>query len=284
MGAGMSELRVSAWKRFGQDRLYVNLPDGTAVAWLDRKTGHVQIKDETLRSVILEALAPFVNRQPTPRSEPGPVSPDDLSPEYDLARRRPGDALRGKVKEESPGILERTLAWMLRRPTAADSWRAGLRGERVVGRELVRLSRHGWFVLHSIPVTAEWDIDHLLMGPGGVFSVNTKNHSGKSVWVGDSVVRVNHGENHPYPRNSLREAALVKRVLDQGCGFPVAVNPLLVFVRPARLQVANPQGAVRAIDERGLAAFAHLNGVLDSRQKDMVYAVARDSRSWKLAP
>jgi hypothetical protein len=43
LGTGMGDLRVSAWKRYGQDRLYVNRPDGTAVAWFDRQTGHLEV-------------------------------------------------------------------------------------------------------------------------------------------------------------------------------------------------------------------------------------------------
>ncbi len=40
----MSDLTVNPWKRHGMDRLYVNLPDGTAVAWADRPTKVVTIR------------------------------------------------------------------------------------------------------------------------------------------------------------------------------------------------------------------------------------------------
>ncbi|MFF6784538.1 nuclease-related domain-containing protein [Streptomyces sp. NPDC012510] len=33
------------------------------------------------------------------------------------------------------------------------------------------MRRHGWWVLHSIPLPRNVDLDHLLIGPGGVFSV-----------------------------------------------------------------------------------------------------------------
>ncbi|MFE7074420.1 nuclease-related domain-containing protein [Streptomyces sp. NPDC057620] len=29
-------------------------------------------------------------------------------------------------------------------------------------------------------------IDHLLIGPGGVFTINTKHHQGAPVWVGNA--------------------------------------------------------------------------------------------------
>ncbi|TDC66533.1 NERD domain-containing protein, partial [Streptomyces hainanensis] len=56
----MSELRVSPWKRFGHDRLYVNLPGGENVAWLDRATGQFHVIDEAHRVAALAALAPHI--------------------------------------------------------------------------------------------------------------------------------------------------------------------------------------------------------------------------------
>ncbi len=279
LGAGMAELRVSSWKRHGLDRLYVNTPDGTAVAWFDRRTGHIEIKDEALRLPILNALTPYMARATT---TPVAVASTPLPPppEYDLALRRPGDALREKIKEVSPSLVERYLSWILRRPTEADPWRAGLRGERVVSRELARLSRHNWRALHSVPLSPTWDIDHLLVGPGGVFSINAKNHRNKSVWVGDHAVRINHGKGRPYLRSSRREAEIVRDVLERGCGFPVAVTPLLVFVRPADLTVVPSLRDVRALNERALASLAPLAGALLPEQVEAVYAVARDQRSW----
>lgn len=279
----MTGLRVSEWKRHGLDRLYVNAPDGTAVAWFDRNTGHIEVKDEAWRQPVLDALAPHMTRHSASHRVVAPDRSLPPPPEHDLARRRPGAALKKKIEEISPGPLERCLAWMLKRPTEADSWKAGLRGERVVGRELARLSRlspHRWRTLHSVPLSPTWDIDHLVVGLGGVFSINTKNHRDKSVRVGEHTVRVNHGEERPYLRNSRREAALVTRVLERGCGFPVVVHPVLVFVRPAVLTVEPSANGVRALDSRDLAALAPSTGALSPEQVETVYAVARDQRSW----
>lgn len=66
LGAGVTELRVSKWKRHGLDRLYVNTSDGTAVAWFDQNTGHIEVMDEALRQPILDVLAPYMTRSATP--------------------------------------------------------------------------------------------------------------------------------------------------------------------------------------------------------------------------
>ena len=61
-------------------------------------------------------------------------------------------------------------------------WKGG-KGERLVGKRLAKLG-HEWRVLHSIPIGGRGtDVDHLVIGPGGVYSLNTKNHSGKKVWA-----------------------------------------------------------------------------------------------------
>ncbi|CAM5687224.1 NERD domain-containing protein OS=Streptomyces fumanus OX=67302 GN=GCM10018772_13670 PE=4 SV=1 [Streptomyces fumanus] len=52
----MSDLTVNPWKRHGKDRLYVNLPDGTAVAWADRATKVVTIKAPKYRDEALAVL------------------------------------------------------------------------------------------------------------------------------------------------------------------------------------------------------------------------------------
>lgn len=284
-GRRMGELQVSAWKAHGHDRLYVNRPDGTAVAWFDRKTGHIEVKVVELREAALEALAPYLTRQlpPAPRLAEGNASQPSLPAppsQYDLAQVAPGASLLPQVKKHSPGVLGRAVAWTLRRPTKADSWRRGLAGERVVARELKRLSRQGWYSLHSIMISPTQDIDHLLIGPGGIFTINTKNHPGMDVWVGNDMVKINHGEGHPYVRKSRREAVRVGRILGRGCGFPVEVKALLVFVKPQRLDVAPSLHDVRALCERDLAALGPLSGVLRPEQVERVYSVARDKRNW----
>jgi hypothetical protein len=280
----MSELRVSEWKRYGKDRLYVSQPDGTTVAWFDCATGQIHIKVEARRELAIEALAPYITRRSAPlhpfTGPAGEQASPPLPPEFDLALNRPGESLQAMLEEATPGRLARSLAWVLGRRTTAYSWKAGIAGERAVGRELDRLSRHGWRVLHSIPLSSKNDIDHLLIGPGGVFTINTKNHPGMAVWVGDDSVRINHGESRPYVRKSRAEAARAVRALERGCAFPVEVKPLLVFVKPARIDVVASLRDVRALSERELSAFAPLVGVLTAQQVETVYDVARDRRTW----
>ncbi|WP_123080371.1 nuclease-related domain-containing protein [Streptomyces sp. ADI95-16] len=283
-GGLVNNLKVASWKRHGHDRLYVNLPDGTAVGWMDRKTGETTVLVGEYRDAVRDALARFAGPVP---GLPTPAVGDDaprglplLTPENDLAKNRPGEELRQRLGASGPGLWQRVIAWVLRRRTDEDSWRTGLVGEQRVGRELERLERQGWRVLHAIPLPRQVDIDHLLIGPGGVFTINTKRHPQKRVWVGDDMVKVNGGKAQPYVIKSRAEAGRARKVLGQYCDFDVPVRPILVFVDVLKLDVVPTQLSVRVLQERAVSALGPLSGVLTAPQIEHLYSVARDRRVW----
>ncbi|GGX55855.1 hypothetical protein GCM10010358_07160 [Streptomyces minutiscleroticus] len=283
------ELKVTRWKRYGHDRLYANLPDGTAVGWADVRTGEITVLRAEHRDDVIAVLTRHLqnNLGPVPsdrapEAEACPTLPP-LTPTEDLADNPPGKSLSDRLAESGPGLVKRLVARLLRRPTQWDSWRKGLEGERRVGAELNRLTHQGWRVLHSIPLANNVDIDHLLIGPGGVFSINTKYHDRRAVWVGDDAVRVDHGKPAPYARKSRAEAKRVGKVLEHYCAFPVPVEPVLVFVGVTELKVVATQLSVRVYKEREVAALAPLSGVLTPEQVEEVYGVARHEQAWRQA-
>ncbi|BBC96168.1 nuclease-related domain-containing protein [Streptomyces griseofuscus] len=283
------ELHVTRWKRYGHDRLYANLPDGTSVGWADVRTGDITVlraecRDDVIAVLTkhLQSLTEPVSPDRAPEAQARPMLPP-LTPADDLAVNLPGKSLRDLLDESGPGLMERVVSRLLRRPSEWNSWRKGLAGERRVGAELSRLGRHGWHVLHSIPLANKVDIDHLLIGPGGVFSINTKHHHKRAVWVGDDSVKVDHGKPAPYARKSRAEAKRVVQVLERYCDFPVPVEPVLVFVGVTELKVVATQLSVRVYQERQVAALAPLSGVLTADQVEQVYSVARHRRAWAQA-
>ena len=50
----------------------------------------------------------------------------------------------------------------------------GLSGERAVGEELNRLMLEGYHVFHDYPAGPTWNIDHIAVGPSGVYAIETK--------------------------------------------------------------------------------------------------------------
>jgi hypothetical protein len=76
------------------------------------------------------------------------------------------------------GVLAALAAgWGLRfRPSPdAVAWRRGATGEQRTARLLRPLERQGWAVLHDLAIPgSQANLDHLAIGPGGVFVIDSK--------------------------------------------------------------------------------------------------------------
>jgi hypothetical protein len=80
------------------------------------------------------------------------------------------------------GLAAVAAGWGLRfRPSPyAIAWRRGAAGERRTARLLEQLERHGWAVLHDLAVPgSRANLDHLAIGPGGVFVIDSKQYRGR---------------------------------------------------------------------------------------------------------
>jgi hypothetical protein len=87
-----------------------------------------------------------------------------------------------------PGWGWSSAAWRRWRPAGAAvsaqpgrlAWRRGAAGERRTARLLAPLERQGWVVLHDLAVPGSRAIlDHLVIGPGGVFVIDSKQYRGR---------------------------------------------------------------------------------------------------------
>jgi hypothetical protein len=79
------------------------------------------------------------------------------------------------------GLVALVTGWGLwfRPSRDAIAWRRGAAGERRTARLLDPLERHGWAVLHDLAVPgSRANIDHLVVGPGGVFVIDSKHYRG----------------------------------------------------------------------------------------------------------
>jgi hypothetical protein len=187
----------------------------------------------------------------------------------------------------------------------ARSWYRGALGELHVAK-LLKALPPTFTVLHAVPVgSGTSDIDHVVIGPTGVFTINTKNHSGQLVWVGGDTLLVNgHRTNHI--RDARYEASRATRLLSSGVGDRVDVTPVIAIVDPGSLTRGRkrPEGVVRRkpvlSDDRvaSLVALAEVRGtwhsdahVLDdtlrhearfTRLREAVDAAARRRFAWGL--
>jgi hypothetical protein len=109
----------------------------------------------------------------------------------------------------------------------------GSKGERSVGQLLEReLAPAGYRLFHNIPCDG-YDVDHVLVGPAGVFAVETKTVRKRS---GDRVIydgeRITVGGHEP-DRDPIQQAEAnarrVKEELLKLTGKTVAVRPVVLY-------------------------------------------------------
>jgi hypothetical protein len=90
---------------------------------------------------------------------------------------------------------------------------AEVRQERSVARRLRRLPVD-WAVINDLNLRAlPHNVDHVAIGPGGIFCLSTSDHRGSSVWVTEESIRVNN-----YPVDHLSKARARSRALHRDLG------------------------------------------------------------------
>jgi hypothetical protein len=296
----MGDLQVVRWRKYGKDRLYVNDEAGLRIGWVDLLTGDATIEQpaqtDAFRAAVAahhaEAAADVADSVDT-AAKPLPAVPSprpSAEPAWvDLAGNRPGQGVRELADAELAAMKERSragtfIARTFDMKTDERAWRVGAGGEETVGARLEKLVRHGWHVLHAVPVGDRGsDIDHVVIGPGGVFTVNTKTHPDGRVWVGRNSVRVN-GHAVPYLRNSRFEAQRTERLLSAAVGLPVPVRPALVFLTGTlipNVTIKTAPDDVVILDRTDIpGAFKRSSRKLTGEQVTRIYDQARRSTTW----
>jgi Nuclease-related domain len=132
-----------------------------------------------------------------------------------------GQVLAAQAGLPQAGLLGLAVAalvgWRLRfRPSEqARTWQRGAQGERHTARLLDRLTRDGFVVFHdlAVPGNTRANVDHLVIGPSGVFVIDSKQWSGSVRRNADGLAWHNH---YPLDRTleTVRwEAQAISRVL-----------------------------------------------------------------------
>lgn len=204
---------------------------------------------------------------------------------HDLAGVRAGAAARERAiaERKAQGTVRHVLARVLGAKTDERAWRIGADGEEAVAGHLDSLGAQ-WRILHSVRVGERGaDIDHVVIGPGGVFTVNAKNHPRASIWVGGDTFMVN-GHRVPYVRNSRHEAKRASRLLTQHVGFPVPVRGLVAVVGAQRgftIKSQPADGAVTVVSCRRLRRYFRSQPQrLSLREIDAIHEAARRPTTW----
>src|SRR5512132_1182101 len=105
-------------------------------------------------------------------------------------------AQAGPPRAELVGLTVAVLVgWRLRfRPSEqARAWQRGAHGERQTARLLDRLDRDGYQVLHDLAMPGSpANIDHVVIGPSGLFVIDSKQWTGSVQQSADGLLWHNH--------------------------------------------------------------------------------------------
>lgn len=97
---------------------------------------------------------------------------------------------------------------------SAELHEKGAEGERVTAAVLDRLPGEEWTVIHDVrwPGRRFANVDHVVIGPSGVFVVDSKNWSGR-IEVRDQVLRQNGYKREPAVAGAAEAALAVARLV-----------------------------------------------------------------------
>jgi hypothetical protein len=211
----VDQLTEVRWRRYGQDRVYIETADGTAI-------GHIDLQTETVVA---------------------------MAPEHESTMAQCASRWLCPATESDATINLATL------PTC---WRA----------------------LHAVGDRRR-DIDHVVIGPAGVFTINTKCHSGGKAWVGERMVTVN-GHRTDYLRSSRHGTQRAARLLSAACGFDVPVRAAIVFVGLQEIDVKQMPMDVHVTTRRRLDGWlSGLPTMISAAAIDAIHARARLASTWQ---
>lgn len=292
---------------YSNDMLYVTDATGTKVGRINLESGKVTMDLPELRSDFDEFVARW-RAENIAASEADETPADDsglsTATVEDHAATTVDSALLGEAEEEGPAwqdlsqnragqaVRERAVELRSEAPvktfvarvfgvhTDERAYRVGADGEEEVAWRMRKLGA-GWHILHSVPVgEKDSDIDHVVIGPPGVFTLNTKNHSRKKVWVAEKAFMVS-GQKTNYLRNSRHEAARASKLLTTACGFDVQVEPIIVVIA-AELTIKAQPTDVHVVARKRIGKWLERRpATLSPWAVEAIYEMARRDTTWR---
>lgn len=129
------------------------------------------------------------------------------------------------------------------------AWRTGAIGEEQIGALLDSLGSQGYRVAHDVQ-TGRGNLDHVVVGPNGVFAIETKAASGK-LWLKQGQLMKGNFSVEKWRSQAFGEALEVKKRIAR-VGLDVWVEAIVVVTR-----ITLPKGpfvtkSVRLIESKDL--------------------------------
>ncbi|WP_029289735.1 nuclease-related domain-containing protein [Cellulomonas sp. HZM] len=253
-------LTVRRWRRYGADRLFVTQETGARVGSVDLQSGEVVADTPALEERLRQAAQEYLRADVTELVLPVPA--------------------RGGDTELAPADQAALEAWL----GSDDPDSPGHRAERgsPLRARLERLGAEGWQVVHDVPLGRQGSVvEHLLIGPGGIFSVGEKRVPGSRIRLEGTAIEVD-GQAVPYLRDARLEAGRVRDLLVAGGCASITVRSIVVV--QGDLEVVGRQDplAPTLVVPRHVvpAVFRAMPTVLDPSRVGALGHVARLRATW----
>ena len=158
--------------------------------------------------------------------------------------------------------------------------RLGMHGEQLVAESLMPLLAKGFHVFHDMPAqgaTKPFNLDHVVVGPSGVFVLETKTRSKPMNDGGKADYKVAYdGDLLTWPMGpdvkscpqARDNAEWLKRWLKTRLGLDLPVIPVVVI--PGWWVERTGRGAVTVVNDKQLVHALELKTVLDATTVDLV--------------
>jgi hypothetical protein len=163
-------------------------------------------------------------------------------------------------------------------------------GELLVGDSLDNIGPE-WDVLHVVPVDDQSpQIDHLVIGPPGVFTLWTKNFPGQEIVVDGESLLVG---GHPVTdiADARRQASSAAELLSAATGLgseveiAVEVEAIIVVVNPKRLVIRKQPTGLMVVSSRQLLRWlTKLDRRLDGAEVAYISDVSDRESTWHSPP
>jgi len=150
-----------------------------------------------------------------------------------------------------------------------------------VSRELARLGPD-WRVLDDLPAGRRGRLEHLVIGPGGVFAVTAHHDARHTICLGSESLLVGGSRIH-HGRVSRDDAAEVSACLSASIGYAIPVTALVLIVGDRRFVVPHQDAdaAVRVTTAGGgVRWMRRCRAQWTTYAVDRIYAAASDPATW----
>ncbi len=165
----------------------------------------------------------------------------------------------------------------------------GYEGELAVGQQLNQLLRDGYEVYHDFPAE-KFNIDHIIVGPAGVYAVETKARQKPTTGNGRSDAKVIYdGQKLHFPdrtetepiEQARRQAQWLSKWLSSAVGESIAAKPVIVLpgwfvertssngfpvINPKQFQYILKSNKDKKLDEKFISRVVHQ---IDQRCRDV---------------